>query len=328
MTNDKNNAREDQSSRDQLIDTLGHLLFIFGVMAFLISDVIVSFLPFGDKGIFWATVAIRCIAPLGFLLLVYSRRRQIKAVTYEVKRDGFTNAMQNIARRQEAAIAAKGPVITDPIAQSIPWSPVKPAIAQLRMKLDIQAGGILSMRYSQFSIYRAFVISAALLLLTTFPYWITLLPVNPLPAPIALLAPHLEPYLLIAGLVLVAIVMMPFYDTYAETIIDKQKGILEQTKPWFSLRRPTLHQILLSNVYAIQLLAYKRNSSSDNYSPTKYEMNLVLKNAERINVMSGYNRDALKRAGAEVALNLVVPLWDKTHIIHDQSIAWIQDLDR
>lgn len=46
-----NNFEEEQSSRDQLVETLGHLLVILGAVTFIASSAITPLTPWNHKGI-------------------------------------------------------------------------------------------------------------------------------------------------------------------------------------------------------------------------------------------------------------------------------------
>ena len=69
----------------------------------------------------------------------------------------------------------------------------------------------------------------------------------------------------------------------------------------------------LDDVHALQLIA--EHCSGGKNSFYSYEMNLVLKNGERINVIDHGNRNKLREDAETVAAFLGKPLWDATTIV-------------
>lgn len=311
-------SSDNRSTKNKAIESFGKVLVIFGAAAYIASDFIRSFqLPDSILMIYF-------MAPMGVSLILYARRHQLKNFIQEVKRDGFTKTMENFARRHENF---EGKIITDPLAEKTRWSPVKPSSVQLQMRLHVKDNRFFYISYSRYSFYQALVITSILIVFISSPYWALPLLDHSLPANILWIVQEMAPYFLVFGLVPIALAMMPFFATYAETTVDVQKRILEQTRPWFSLRRPILHATTLNKIYAIQLLGYKRNSGSNNSMDVRYEMNLVLNDAERINLMSSYSREELQGNGEKLASGLALPLWDKTHIIYDEYKILMQSLD-
>ena len=66
----------------------------------------------------------------------------------------------------------------------------------------------------------------------------------------------------------------------------------------------------LEDIYALQLIAeYVRGNKSSYYS---YEMNLVLKDGNRLNVVDHGNQTKLREDAQALATFLKVPVWDAT----------------
>lgn len=318
-------SSDNKSEKNTVIATIGNVLAILGATAFIASDFIRSFqLPDIIIVKFVVIFLIYLMAPLGVSLIFYARRHKLNNVVQEIKREGFTKTMENFVRRHENV---GGKVIADPFAEKIDWFPLKPVAVQLTMRLDVKDSKIFHISYSRLAFYLVLLITPVLMVFISSPYWALSLIDHSLPADLVFVIQVIAPYFLVLGFVPIALVMMPFYGTYAETTIDGHKQTLEQTRPWFSLRRPTLHTTSLNRIHAIQLLGYKRSSDPNKSTDVRYEMNLVLKDAKRINVMSGYSPEELQRNGKILARSLGLPLWDKTHIIHNPYLIMLQSLD-
>ena len=65
---------------------------------------------------------------------------------------------------------------------------------------------------------------------------------------------------------------------------------------------------LLQDIHAIQLLSEYCSGSESSF--TSYELNLVLKDATRLNVVDHGNLKTIREDGAQLAKYLNVPLWD------------------
>lgn len=74
---------------------------------------------------------------------------------------------------------------------------------------------------------------------------------------------------------------------------------------------------LLSDIHAIQILPEYIHSSRSHRSRTSsyfsYELNLVLKDGKRVNVIDHGNRERIQKDGEKLASFLQVPCWDATH---------------
>jgi hypothetical protein len=74
------------------------------------------------------------------------------------------------------------------------------------------------------------------------------------------------------------------------------------------------HSCRLEDIYAIQLLWGKiyEYTYPSYYFSARYELNLVLRDASRINIVAYCNRERLREDGQRLADFLGVPLWDAT----------------
>lgn len=98
---------------------------------------------------------------------------------------------------------------------------------------------------------------------------------------------------------------------------DKSVGVYfrgKEYKQQFSDNRE--NQGWLSDIYALQLLSERiHSSSSHGHSSTylSYELNLVFKDGERVNVMDHGNAAELETSAKELAGFLNVPIWQATY---------------
>jgi hypothetical protein len=65
---------------------------------------------------------------------------------------------------------------------------------------------------------------------------------------------------------------------------------------------------LLNDIYALQIIRERVRSSKSSYN--SFELNLVLKNGERLNVIDHGNLKRLREDAAQLAVFLKVPVWD------------------
>jgi hypothetical protein len=99
----------------------------------------------------------------------------------------------------------------------------------------------------------------------------------------------------------------------APAVFDKQRGEYWKGRmsPAEASNRHTIKQrVTLDRIHALQLLA--EHCTSDDSSYYSYELNLVLKDATRLNVVDHGNRALLRKDAEELAKFLGRPLWDAT----------------
>lgn len=78
-------------------------------------------------------------------------------------------------------------------------------------------------------------------------------------------------------------------------------------------------QMPLSQIYALQILSYKKhnvnstteNNSSNTTGVTNNEINVVFRNGERVNIINHLNSGAIRRDAGKLAEFLSVPVWDR-----------------
>ena len=118
--------------------------------------------------------------------------------------------------------------------------------------------------------------------------------------------------LTLIGLIFASIGAGMFYFWASPMNFDKTKGMFWTGKkpPQHSMdgTKNTEHSLMLKDIYALQILAkYCRGKHK---SIKGYELNLVLSNAERIQIVSHTNLVALRDDAAMLAEFLAISLWD------------------
>jgi hypothetical protein len=99
-------------------------------------------------------------------------------------------------------------------------------------------------------------------------------------------------------------------------IFDKRKGAF-----WKGRKAPdamtrwkeSSNYVRLENIYALQLISHissKVNSEGHHSSTTHYEINLILQDSSRVNVVHHGNKKRIRRDAAVLAEFLNKPLWD------------------
>jgi len=94
--------------------------------------------------------------------------------------------------------------------------------------------------------------------------------------------------------------------------IDKMRGVFYRGKKYNS--NPTgkkKTQGLLVEIHAIQLLSERVQSKNNNY--TSYELNLVFKDGNRMNIMDHGNGKDIEEAAKKLGQMLKVPIWQASY---------------
>jgi len=118
---------------------------------------------------------------------------------------------------------------------------------------------------------------------------------------------------LVVGLVLAAAGGCLFHFGTAPVVFDKNKGSFWKGRkaPAEAFDSRSLKYVVeLEQIHALQLISERcRGNKSSYYS---YELNLVLKNSRRINVVDHGNREKLREDTAILSVFLNRPVWDAT----------------
>lgn len=292
----------------------------------MFSDVIISFsslVGLSDYAYIVQSV-LPMLAPMGLVLFIYVRRHAIRHFLIEARQQGITKALEAIANRREEA----GPKISDPLASKISWTPLKPSLVHRPMKLQLSPEALVIL-YRSWPFYRAGIFVLVAISLAALPYWARYIPLPYFSEDEALMMfiDDASPVLLVLGVILAGLGVSPWFGIYQQTTIDKRTGTIKQVKPEFALRKIESISVWLRNAYAIQLLSYKTNASNEDVSNLGYEMNVVLNDGQRLYLMSSDSLDELLRDAQITADYLNLPLWNRTHIIYDAKLAWLQTLD-
>jgi hypothetical protein len=115
---------------------------------------------------------------------------------------------------------------------------------------------------------------------------------------------------LLLGLIFASIGGYLFYSQMRPIVFDKQAGFLwKGRKPQMLTNEATDKYVRLELVHALQIVAEYISGKNSYYS---FELNLVLKNGNRINVVDHGNRNKLVEDAGALAEFLGVPVWDGT----------------
>ena len=118
---------------------------------------------------------------------------------------------------------------------------------------------------------------------------------------------------MLIGLVFFCVGSALFYFGTAPVVLDKRKGYFWKGRkpPDEVLNKNRLKSFVdLNKIHALQLISeYVRGDKSSYYS---YELNLILKNGERVNVVDHSNLNNLRGDADTLASFLGKPVWDAT----------------
>ncbi len=118
--------------------------------------------------------------------------------------------------------------------------------------------------------------------------------------------------LLFFGLLVTIPSFLPFYFTYKPMEFNKMAGHLRIGFQIPLLARRTLKTYPLESIRAVQAIKGKWSSSRrrNNSEHPNYEMNLVLENGDRINLLSNTHAEAIKVEARQLSEFLEIPIWD------------------
>ena len=196
-------------------------------------------------------------------------------------------------------------VLNDPLALRTEWTPAKGGGASFRThklveihpdRLEFKASLVAKMFYLIF-----FLAGLGILIGFLFPLFTAEMPAFNF----ELIIP------LIVGLVFASLGGIMLYFGTQPVVFDRRKGFFwkGRTAPDEVLRQERLKFFAkIDQVHAIQLLSeYCRGNKSSFYS---YEINLVLENGRRINVVDHGNAAKIRQDAETIAAFLKKPVWD------------------
>lgn len=123
-------------------------------------------------------------------------------------------------------------------------------------------------------------------------------------------------FMLIFGLSFSGVGGFVFYNYSKPIVFDKVNGLY--WKGWKAPERslvqePTKNGVQIKDIYALQIVEeYIRSDKKSYYS---YELNIVLDNGERLNVIDHGNKHKLRKDAEVLSKFLGKPLWDATGIV-------------
>ena len=124
-----------------------------------------------------------------------------------------------------------------------------------------------------------------------------------------------SPFLSLFGLVFAGAGTWMLYSGMSPIVFDKNKDLF-----WKGREKSGQDKVSLRKIHALQLVTKRIRSSDSSYS--NYELNIILQNLNRVNVISYSNKNKIRRDAEVLAKFLVKPLWDAIDInIFDLSQA-------
>lgn len=115
------------------------------------------------------------------------------------------------------------------------------------------------------------------------------------------------------GLIFAGVGGYLLYRQMQPIVFDKREGLFwKKRKPnsVIGLNDATDNQVNLAFIHALQIVAEFISGKNSNYY--SYELNLVLKNGNRINVIDHNNKGKIDREAKIISEFLNVPVWDAT----------------
>lgn len=192
----------------------------------------------------------------------------------------------------------------DPIAEKTKWVPLKNGGTNFRThelvlvnpdRMEFKATSLSKLCYLVFAIFG---ISFIILFLSTIPADGFSINMNSLISPLA-------------GLLFTAIGVFMFYKAATPIVFDKLNGLYwkgRKTLSEVSDYEASTTSARFETIHALQIVSeYCRGSKSNFYS---YELNLVLKNGNRINVIDHGSYKKLRKDADTLAEFLGKPVWD------------------
>ncbi len=217
--------------------------------------------------------------------------------------------LRHLAEKALRMVRAQQPIdparFNDPLAQRIDWTPARPGGSSFRtcslkershhrLEFSISPSGLL------FGLL--FVLSG----LSSFFVMVVLrLPgMNELPSLARIILP-------VVGFLFILVGSWLIYSFAKPVVFDKELGWF-----WKGYRPPSLAGgeykpktgSPLSRIYALQILSERVHSNNNSY--TSYELNLVLRDGTRINLVDHGHYQNLKRDATTLGAFLGIPIWD------------------
>jgi len=221
---------------------------------------------------------------------------------------------------------------SDPVAKKIPWSAMRPEVGGESRNCAISRASDSNRVYFYpilFSRYITFLFALALVM---FVLWLqfrghTMYAENSPPVPI---------YIKLLGyafvIVLLKVLSKSFLTPVRALTFEKSKDLLRvENKTIFGVTSNDVQEEPLSSIYALQIITYTdkeirmhygeqlkakgvstwKTTSSNNRAISEYEINIVFKDSERLNIINHRSKKAIYSDAKRLSEFLRVPIWDR-----------------
>ena len=190
---------------------------------------------------------------------------------------------------------------SDPVADQTEWSPLVPGGANFKTRelVQTQPDQLVFKATGSAKLFSALFIALSAIVFAAG--WIV----------------GSEPMLLIIGVVFLAASILLFRQSTRLVVFDRTLGL-----HWRGSQQPLdsseSDATRLHDVHSVQVISERVRSSSSSRSRRRhrsyysYELNLVLKDGSRVNVIDHGDRRAVRSDAAQVAAFIGVPFWDAT----------------
>ena len=194
----------------------------------------------------------------------------------------------------------------NPIAEKTDWTPLKPGGTNFRTHKFTKKTGMAYFKATKGNLIFSGVFMAIGLF---FPIVLMTQPINGSDtiAPLPFFVNFIPLVFFFAGLFLFRVSTKPI--VFSKTTGYFWKGRLKENEN--PAKKPLKVYCKLIDIVAIQIVSERvRSSSSRSSSFRSYEINLILQDADRLNVIDHGNRKKLMEDAEQLAFYLGVPIWD------------------
>jgi len=220
---------------------------------------------------------------------------------------GFLDKLKSLVDLNPSTPALDPSIFKDELANGTGWTPIKPGGSNFRERKLVFSPDFGRARFK------------ATLTSVIFGGLFLIVGIGVLTAGIVMLAKHgveLEAvFLPLFGLVFASVGLFLIHLFTIPVVFDRSSGFFwkgrvspeKLARGYDSVKDTTL----LSKIHALQIIAeYCSGSGKNSSSYYSYELNIVLEDASRINVVDHGDIKSLKQDAAKLAEFLGVPLWD------------------
>ncbi len=221
---------------------------------------------------------------------------------FEKIKQQINKALEDAKNRQELINEKIAHTFNDEIANKTQWSPLKRGGANFKTHNLIQQSSMV-LKYKISTGGLVFVLIFALIGVAVILGGLYL----------AIKSSNNSGYfLVIFGSIFFIVATVMYFVMGKPIFIDRSIGMMYKGNkpPKLSGQQDNNDKVYLNNVHAIQVIKeYVRSNKSSYYS---FEINFVMKDASRVNIMDHGNYKQIQSDAQEIALFLGKPLWDAT----------------